>query len=128
VLSQCLQNLLSNALKYGSSGQRIVLTANEARDDGQAQVQIAVQDFGAGIAPEELAHIYEPFYRTTAARESQIHGTGLGLSLTRNMIEGLDGRITVQSSPGKGSIFTLHVPASIRNSSAEAASESSHSG
>ncbi len=128
VLSQCLQNLLSNALKYGSGGQQIVLRASEAHEDGQAQVQIAVQDFGDGIAPEELAHIYEPFYRTAAARESQAHGTGLGLSLTRNMIEGLGGRITVNSSTGKGSIFTLHVPASTRDNSAEATRETSHSG
>lgn len=111
-LSQCLQNLLSNALKYGSEGKRILLTAVEAREDGQSRIRIDVEDFGVGIAPEELSHIFEPFYRATVVRESQIHGTGLGLSLTRKMIEDLGGRITVQSSPGRGSTFTLHVPVS----------------
>ena len=109
-LSQCLQNLLSNALKYGSAGRRIILTVSQAREDGEDHILISVQDFGAGIAPGELSHIYEPFYRASDARDSQIRGTGLGLSLTRKMIEGLGGRVTVESSLGKGSAFTLHIP------------------
>ncbi len=123
VLGQCLQNLLSNALKYGSKGQRIVLTAAEAREDGQSRMLIGVQDFGIGIAPEELPRIFEPFYRAAVARESQIHGTGLGLSLTRKMIEDLGGRITAESSPGKGSTFTLYVPVSSSDHTARPASE-----
>ncbi|MEO6829839.1 MAG: HAMP domain-containing sensor histidine kinase, partial [Acidobacteriaceae bacterium] len=110
-LSQCLQNLLSNAVKYGSDGGRIRVTATPAHEDGELRVLIAVQDFGNGIAPDELPHIYDPFYRGATVRELQIHGTGLGLSLTRKMMEDLNGRVTVKSSPGKGSTFTLHVPA-----------------
>jgi len=110
-LGQCLQNLLSNALKYGSDGHTICLTAMPARENGQLNVLIGVQDFGAGIAPHDLPHLYEPFYRSAAARASQIHGTGLGLSVTRKMIEALGGRISAASSPGTGSRFTLHVPA-----------------
>ncbi|MGC1781388.1 MAG: HAMP domain-containing sensor histidine kinase [Acidobacteriaceae bacterium] len=110
ILQQCLQNLVSNAVKYGSDGGRIILEVSTPREDGDDRLRIRVQDFGAGISPEELSHIYEPFYRASSARDSQIRGTGLGLSLTRKMIEGMGGRITVESSPGKGSAFTLHIP------------------
>lgn len=126
-LRQCLQNLFSNALKYGSGGKRIILAASQARENGEDHILIRVQDFGVGIAPEELPHIYEPFYRARGARDSQIHGTGLGLSLTRKMIEGLGGRITVESSPGKGSTFTLHVPVSPSGDRHAPASEPLHS-
>lgn len=128
VLQQCLQNLLSNALKYGSDGRRILLTASPAREDGEDRVLICVEDFGAGIAPEELSHIYEPFYRASDARNSQIRGTGLGLSLTRKMMESLHGRITVKSSPGKGSAFTLHVPVAPSENLRALASEPLRSG
>ena len=126
-LRQCLQNLLNNALKYGSGGQRILLTASAAREDDEDRVLINVRDFGAGIEPEELSHIYEPFYRARTARDSQIHGTGLGLSLTRKMIEGVGGRITVESSAGNGSTFTLHVPVAASADSIPVASVASHS-
>ena len=120
VLQQCLQNLVSNALKYGSGGGRIVLAVSAAHEHGEDRVLIRVEDFGAGIAPEELPHIFEPFYRAGDVRDSQIPGTGLGLSLTRKMMEGLGGRITVESLPGKGSAFTLHVPANAGDGGSQA--------
>jgi signal transduction histidine kinase len=113
VLQQCLQNLVSNALKYGREGRRIVVAATPAHEGGEDRVLISVRDFGSGIAAEELPHIYEPFYRAAGARDSQIPGTGLGLSLTRKMMEGLGGAISAESSPGRGSVFTLHVPAAV---------------
>ncbi len=122
-LQQCLQNLLSNALKYGSGGGRILLAASTAHEYQEDRVLIRVQDFGAGIAPEELSHIYEPFYRAPEARDSQVRGTGLGLSLTRKMMDGLHGKITVESSLGKGSTFTLHVPIASREDLLAHASE-----
>ena len=109
-LCQCLQNLLSNALKYGKDGGRVILHASLANDGYDDQVLISVQDFGTGISPEDISHIFEPFYRTQSARDSQIRGTGLGLSLTLKMIEGLQGKITVESSREKGTWFTLHIP------------------
>ena len=126
-LQQCLQNLLSNALKYGSGGGRILLAASTAHEYDEDRVLIRVQDFGAGIAPEELSHIYEPFYRAPEARDSQIRGTGLGLSLTRKMMDGLHGQITVESSLGKGSAFTLHIPVASGEDLRMFASESPHS-
>src|SRR5579872_6789990 len=67
----------------------------------------------------ELPHIFEPFYRTTAVTASNIHGTGLGLSITKNLVEATGGRITVESSPGEGTAFTIHLeiaPASAQKS------------
>jgi signal transduction histidine kinase len=111
VLQQCLQNLLSNAIKYGAGGGKILVTAAAIEEDSTDRILISVRDFGAGIAHEDLAHIYEPFYRTQSARDSQIRGTGLGLSLTRKMVESLGGKITVESALEKGTTFTLHLPA-----------------
>lgn len=108
-LGQCLQNLLTNAVKYGNTGGKIQVSAVERKDE-PAAVSIAVRDFGTGIASEELPHIFDPFYRGATARTSRVRGTGLGLSLTREMIEALGGRITVESLPDEGSTFTLHVP------------------
>ena len=71
---------------------------------------ITVQDRGQGIAPGEISHIFEPFYRGNAARASQTHGTGLGLSLAKEAAEAMGGKLTVTSRLGEGSAFTLHFP------------------
>lgn len=109
-LGQCLQNLISNAVKYGGGGGRIQVEAFVDREEQPPSVSVVVRDFGAGIPPDELPHIFDPFYRGETVRSSAIRGTGLGLSLTREMIEALGGRITVESSLGEGSAFRLHVP------------------
>ena len=72
---------------------------------------ITVQDRGQGIEPGEIPHIFEPFFRGSAARASQTHGTGLGLSLAKEAAEAMGGRLTVASRVGEGSAFTLHFPA-----------------
>jgi signal transduction histidine kinase len=69
-----------------------------------------VIDHGIGIAPDELARIFDEFYQTEDGRRSRRGGTGLGLSLTRNFVELHHGTIEVQSSPGHGSCFTMHLP------------------
>lgn len=106
-LKQCLQNLVGNAVKYGGEKRWIGISAHAHGD----QVRIAVEDKGLGIERSELAHVFEPFYRGRAAQEAQIHGTGLGLSLAKDMMEAMGGRISAKSSLGKGSIFTLHLRA-----------------
>ncbi len=63
------------------------------------------------MEPQELKHIFEPFYRSPAVVAAQIHGSGLGLPLAKNMVEAMGGRLTVTSEPGKGSKFTIHLPA-----------------
>jgi signal transduction histidine kinase len=110
-LSQCVQNLLTNALKYGSEQKWIGIQARltEHGLTGK-EVQISVSDRGIGIAPEELRHIFEPFYRSPSVTASQIHGTGLGLPLAKSIVEAMNGQVTVKSAPGRGSTFTLHLP------------------
>jgi signal transduction histidine kinase len=109
-LTQCVQNLITNAVKYGGEARWLALRAAlDGAATGRQEVRISVEDKGAGIAPAELEQIFEPFYRSPSATVAQIHGTGLGLTLARSMAEAMNGRLTVASEPGKGSVFTLHL-------------------
>jgi len=110
-LSQCVQNLITNALKYGSEQKWIGIQAriSEHGLTGK-EIQISVSDRGIGIAPEEIRHIFEPFYRSPSVTAAQIHGTGLGLPLAKSIMEAMNGQVTVKSAPGHGSTFTLHLP------------------
>jgi signal transduction histidine kinase len=120
-LSQCLQNLITNAVKYGGESRWIAVSASLLKSsDGAGEVQIAVADKGAGIAPADLQHIFEPFYRSASATAAQIHGTGLGLPLARSIAEAMNGRLAVSSELGKGSTFVLHLPAASAAAEAEA--------
>jgi len=110
-LGRCLQNLMTNALKYGVGGRWMGIRAHPGSGPEAGEVLITVQDRGQGIEPGEIPHIFEPFYRGNAARASQKHGTGLGLSLAKEAAEAMGGRLTVTSHPGEGSAFTLHFPA-----------------
>jgi signal transduction histidine kinase len=110
-LSQCVQNLITNALKYGSEEKWIGIQArfSEHGLTGK-EIQISVSDRGIGIAPEEIRHIFKPFYRSPSVTAAQIHGTGLGLPLAKSIMEAMKGQVTVKSAPGRGSTFTLHLP------------------
>lgn len=110
-LGRCLQNLMTNALKYGASGRWMSIRAHPGSGTEAGEVLITVQDRGQGIEPDEIPHIFEPFYRGNAARASQIHGTGLGLSLAKEAAEAMGGKLTVTSRLGEGTSFTLHFPA-----------------
>jgi len=110
-LSQCVQNLITNALKYGSEQRWIGIQARLAEHGATGkEIQISVVDRGIGIAAEELRHIFEPFYRSPSVTAAQIHGTGLGLPLAKSIMEAMNGEVTVKSTLGRGSIFTLHLP------------------
>jgi signal transduction histidine kinase len=111
-LSQCLQNLITNALKYGGEAAWVGIRAGVSRSDptGDREVQIVVADRGIGIDAVDLPHVFEPFYRSSRATESPVHGTGLGLSLARNIAEAMRGRLTVVSDPRGETSFTLHLP------------------
>ena len=114
-LGRCLQNLMTNALKYGAAGHWMAVRAKPGSGDEAGEVLITVQDRGQGIEPGDLPHIFEPFYRGNAARASQTHGTGLGLSLAKEAAEAMGGKLTVASRPGEGSAFTLHFSARRRH-------------
>jgi signal transduction histidine kinase len=111
-LSQCLQNLVTNALKYGAQGRWISIsaTSDDAKEYRHREVHISVHDRGKGIARTELHRIFEPFYRSPAVVADQIHGTGLGLPIAKSLAEAMSGRISVTSELGKGTVFTLHLP------------------
>ena len=116
-LTQCLQNLVGNAVKYGGDKKWIGLTASRGRVGSPPgeEVRISVSDRGMGIERSELAHIFDPFYRSPRVVSKQIHGTGLGLSLAKRIAETMGGDLTVVSEISVGSSFTLHLPISERN-------------
>jgi signal transduction histidine kinase len=111
-LSQCLQNLIVNAIKYSGQTRWICIRAllDETRIPGHREIQISVQDRGIGIDKSEVPHIFEPFYRSPAVSAAQIHGTGLGLPIAKSIVEATNGKLTVESKLGVGSTFTLHLP------------------
>jgi signal transduction histidine kinase len=109
-IRRALLNLVGNALKYGADGSWIGISVarGTGRDDGY--VSIAVSDRGRGIPPEDLPHLFDPFYRGAYARDRQIHGNGLGLSLVKRIVVTHGGRVSVRSAPGEGATFTIHLP------------------
>jgi signal transduction histidine kinase len=106
-VGQALANLVDNAIKY--SGERKVLTV-EARLAG-GELAISVADAGVGIAREEQGRIFEKFYRAGRSETQGRRGSGVGLALVRHIAEAHGGRVTVESAPGRGSRFTLWLPA-----------------
>jgi PAS domain S-box-containing protein len=107
-INQILTNLISNANKYTPRGGTISITA--VRDGGH--VRIAVRDTGIGLTPEEQSKLFTKFYRVDNAMTREISGTGLGLWITRSLVEMLGGTIEVSSSPSTGSTFSFTLPVS----------------
>ena len=123
-LRQALQNLLSNAAKYGSGESRwIGVTAAKAGSAGRPAVEIRVADRGRGIPEEEQKHIFDPFFRGVRAVQDQVHGTGLGLSLVKRIVEAHGGSVAVKSAPMKGAEFVVRLPAMAEEEGVELAAE-----
>ena len=111
-LEQALLNLLANAIKFNRPGGEVRVHATLAHSPGSdARVVIAVADTGVGIPSEDLPRIFERFYRVDKARSRQVGGTGLGLSIVKHVIERMNGTVTVESQLGKGTTFTVSLPA-----------------
>ncbi len=106
-LEQAVQNLAANALRHTPAGGEVVIECD--LDGGDAV--IAVRDSGEGIAPEHLAHVFDRFYKADASRSGSSTGSGLGLSIVKAIVERHGGRVTVASQPGRGTTFTLRLPA-----------------
>ena len=111
-LESALKNLFENALKYAARGKWLSVSACAAQDTKGREVQITVADRGPGIAPKDLPHIFEPFYRGQSVIAATTSGAGLGLCLVERTLRALGGSVTVQSAPGDGTSFTLHLPVS----------------
>jgi two-component system phosphate regulon sensor histidine kinase PhoR len=103
---RALVNLIDNAIKYSGSHTEVVIEAE--RDDRETRV--SVRDQGCGIPAEHLARIFERFYRVDKSRSRKLGGTGLGLSIVKHVAQSHGGDVTVASTPGQGSTFTLHLP------------------
>ena len=108
-VKQIVLNLLSNALKFTPAGSVTITAGRDA-----STIAIAVQDTGIGIAPEDQAKVFEDFRQLDSSPARGYGGTGLGLSICRRLSQMLGGTIDLDSEPGKGSTFTLRLPARIR--------------
>jgi two-component system phosphate regulon sensor histidine kinase PhoR len=106
LLEQAVGNLLDNAIKYSEQGKKIAVVAAANDED----VSIKVIDQGYGIPHEHLPRLFERFYRVDKGRSRAMGGTGLGLAIVKHIIQAHGGRVTVESTLGKGSVFTLHLP------------------
>ena len=111
-LQQVFMNLLSNAIKYTPEGGKISLTINELKSElpTKGNYEFIFTDNGIGVPDEYMQHIFEPFARAKDESISKIQGPGLGLAITQNIVQMMNGTIEVQSRPGTGSIFTVSVP------------------
>ena len=109
-LRQVLLNLLSNAVKFTPSGGQVMIDVSARPLDGERQrLQFEVQDTGIGMAPEVIVKLFRPFTQADSGTTRQFGGTGLGLSISRGLAERMGGDLTVRSTPGQGSTFTLHI-------------------
>lgn len=120
-LGQALTNVLNNAYKYSPGGGEILLTVEHRVQDGVPQVGIRTRDQGIGMTPEQLRHIFERFYR--ADPSGSIPGTGLGMSLVKEVVELHDGSVEVESEQGVGTTVTLWLPAGSGEPASEQAPE-----
>jgi signal transduction histidine kinase len=105
-LEQAILNLLTNAMKYSGSGRTIDLRLTRA---GREAI-ISVRDEGIGIPLVDQARIFEKFYRISTPENQRIPGTGLGLTLVDHIVKAHDGSVQVESAPGRGSVFSIHLP------------------
>ncbi len=106
LLEQAILNLLDNAIKYSEPGGTIEVRALAQDSD----VAISVKDDGCGIPPEHLSRIFERFYVADKGRSRKLGGTGLGLAIVKHIAQVHGGYVAVESTPGRGSTFTLHLP------------------
>ncbi len=110
-LSQAIRNLIQNALKFSGESRWLSIRTEKSSSKHGVEVRLTVEDRGMGIDSEDLPHLFEPFYRGSKATSAQIHGTGLGLFMVRESVTSMGGTVSVKSALGKGSAFTIHLPA-----------------
>ena len=110
-LLRLFENLVENALKYGASGGKVIVSLSQAMSgEGAPEVRVMVRDFGPGIAPEHLPRLTERFYRVDVGDSRAQGGTGLGLSLVKHIVNRHRGRLLIESVPKNGATFTACFP------------------
>ena len=110
-LNQVFINLLSNSVKYTPAGGTISFRIQQKTTfrHGYGEYAFIIRDSGIGMSEDFVRHIFEPFERETTVTRSGIQGTGLGMAITKNIVEMMNGTISVESEPGKGSAFTVEL-------------------
>jgi two-component system phosphate regulon sensor histidine kinase PhoR len=105
LFEQAVVNLIDNAIKYSGQGRSVEVTAVEQ----EGEIRVSVRDYGCGISQEHLPRLFERFYRVDKGRSRELGGTGLGLAIVKHIALAHGGRVSVESTPGKGSVFTIHL-------------------
>jgi len=105
-LTRAISNLLGNALKYGGEAPQVSVRVQRAAEG----VKVSVADRGPGLAPSEIPHLFDPFYRGGRASEAQIPGSGLGLALVKRIVESHGGRVSAGNGASGGAVFTIELP------------------
>jgi signal transduction histidine kinase len=108
-LRQALLNLMSNANKFTERGT-ISVDARQALENGRDWISIAVSDTGIGMTTEQMGKLFQEFSQADASTTRKYGGTGLGLAISKRFCQMMGGDITVESEPGKGSVFTVRLP------------------
>jgi two-component system phosphate regulon sensor histidine kinase PhoR len=113
-LVRVFENLVENALKYGAAGRRVDIKLGPGSSaEGEPEARVSVRDYGPGIAPEHLPRLTERFYRVDVTESRAQGGTGLGLALVKHILNRHRGRLSIESAPGAGATFIVHLPTAI---------------
>jgi two-component system phosphate regulon sensor histidine kinase PhoR len=108
-LEQVLENLVDNAIRYGARPGQVRITGRTV----EGRVRLTVEDDGAGIPAEDLARVFERFYRVDPVRSRKLGGTGLGLAIVQRLVTGLRGTVRAESETGRGARFVVELPADV---------------
>lgn len=109
-VSQIFYNLITNAIRYTPAGGQVTVSTRLVRQDRQDWIEVTITDNGAGIAADDLPHIFDHFYRSDKSRDRKSGGTGLGLAIVRQLVEIHGGKVYVESTDGQGSNFCVMLP------------------
>ncbi|HJS87198.1 MAG TPA: response regulator [Acetobacteraceae bacterium] len=126
-VKQCLLNLLSNAAKFTERGTITLRARREARD-GRPWLVFSVRDTGIGMTAEQLGRLFRRFTQADESTTRQFGGTGLGLAITRAFCQMMGGDVRAESEPGRGSVFTMDIPAALDSGAKSAAIDDAHAG